>query len=422
MAYDEYTAQGSAGTPALAHAYLTYAEGAFKNTKAIADCAGSNACYSVFYFEPNFVYPIGNCTSVYAKSLLSVATEPWFMHQAGYTDFAHRLIGHRNFKCASTAILSPVYALDHFNANVRAFIKSYLNTYADSYDYVLMDETSAQVITQFYGTGGGMCPENPPWRLCTTTEEYPTDASVVQAHKLLFASLTHSNGAPMKLFWNGITYVQTGATDLGLIKGSTNMFGGECEDCVDSLGKLRPQEYIGVLNSMAQINAIPNGSFIELNIANDPPGSAIQIEDRNITAAMAWLGYSPGHTIVFPDLEYGSKNLAVWPEYNIVPTSPVESMTLSYADIQVGATRVFRREFRSCYNFGAFIGQCAAIVNGNTTTAVTISPSWLHLTYRHVVQLSGGDIASGGRMLLNSQAFVPATTTLQPGQAILLVR
>ncbi|MBV8636797.1 MAG: hypothetical protein JO322_01815 [Candidatus Eremiobacteraeota bacterium] len=420
-AYDEYTGQGAAGSPALAQTYLTYAESGFNNTKALDDCAGSNSCYSVFYFEPNFAYLIGDCSSVYASGLFAVATESWFLHQSGYSDSAHRLVGHHAFRCKNAIVGEPVYALDQYNPDVRAYIESYLTSYADQYDLYEMDETSGHLLNQFYGTGGGMCQNNPPPHLCSTTQEYPDDASLVQAHGELFSSLTHHNGTPMKLVFNGITMANGEATDLTLFAASSNVVGGLCEDCVDSHGTLRPDDYVPVLNAMAQINAIPNGSFVELNIGNDPAGSPKQIEERTITAAMAWLGYSPGHTIAFPDLEFSSHDLAVWPEYDIVPSDPVESMSSSYADIQV-ASRVYRREFRSCYNFGVPIGQCAAIVNGNTTNPITLSASWLQLTYGHVVRISGGDIASGGQVFLNTVPFVPAATTLQPGQGILLVR
>ncbi len=342
------------------------------------------------------------------------------MHQAGFTDSSHRLLGHRNMQCNGATVSQPVYAVNQFNASVRAYIESYLSSTADAWDYVLMDETSGTVSTQFYGPGAGMCPDNANFHLCIATQEYPNDAAVIQAHQTLFSQLTHSNGGTWKLFFNGITMNNGIATDLGLFK-SSNMLGGICEDCVVSLGTYHADRYASVLNAMAEINAMPNGAFIEENIGDWPAGSADQIAVRTTTVAMAWLGYSPGHTIVFPDLEYRSHDLGVWPEYNIVPTQPVESMTSSYAQIQV-ATRVYAREFQSCYNFGVPMGQCAAIVNGNSSGSVTVSPSWLKLAYGHVIQLSGGDIHSGGRILLNSATFVPAATTIPAGHAVLLAR
>ena len=419
MAFDEYSGRGGAASANEARAYVTYALGGLDNMKAFNDCSGSDACYSAFYFDPNFVYPIGACQPAYVTGLLKIADETWFMHEAGHTDSAHRLIGHRRISCKGTPDLAPVLAVNEFNPAVRAYIESYLATNADSWDYIFMDETSSTVMSQFYGPGAGMCQANPNYHLCSTTQEYPNDAAVVQAHDTLFSMLTHANGAPMKMFFNGINYGQ--ATDITMIKGSPNIFGAVCEDCVDTLGKLRPENYGPVLDTIAKIAVTPNAAFIELNVGDAPSGSPAEITARTITVAIAWLGYSPGHIIAFPDLEYNSKDLAVWPEYNIVPAQPLESMTNSHTDLEV-ANGVYVREFGACRNAGTPIGQCAVIVNGNASTSVTVSSSWLKQSYSHIIQLVGGDISSGGQLLLNSATFSPATTTLAPGTAILLAR
>ena len=425
MAFDEYNGQGSAGTQTMARTYLTYAESGRGNNKSVDDCRGSNACFSVFYFLANFVLTNGACTGVFETGFLKSARESWYMHQPGHTDAAHRLIGHRVLACNGTIASQPVWAVNNANPAVQAYTRSYLRTYADSYDYYLMDETSAHNINQFYGPGAGMCPENPNSMpapdLCPSTEETPTDPALVQAHEAMFSALTHTNGSAMKLFFNGVTFRGGEPTDLDLIAEGTNVYAGMCEDCVVSHGTFRPSTYPSELNAMAAIDAIPNASFIELNVGNAPAGSALQVQERTITAAMAWLGYSPGHTIVFPNLEYSSKGLAIWPEFNVVPANPIESMHTSYADVQVGA-RVFRREFAACYNFGTPIGQCAAIVNGQTSGSITVNRAWLRQSYGHVLVLAGGDIASGGKISLTAQTFNPPATSIPAGHAVLLVR
>ncbi len=418
-AYDEYGAQGGAAAAALVRTYVTYAEGVPQNMKAVTDCQGSNSCYSVTYFDPNFVWLDTVCPSSFATGLYNEAAESWFIHQKGHTDLAHRLVGYRTFKCNGVSRRTPIYALNHFNADLRSYIRSWLQANADRWDYVFMDETSGTVLSQFYGPGAGMCPGNYN-NYCVSTEEYPTDASVIQAHNLFFSSLTHSDGSPMKLFFNGANFKNNEMTDLGIVSGNSNMYGVMCEDCVVALGAYRPWIYPSVLNGMAEVNALPNRSYIHLSIGEDPPGSAAQIGERTATAAMAWLGYSPGHTVVFPNLEANTTNLPIWPEYNVVPMQPLESMTSGAVDLEVGR-QIYRREFATCYNAGVPIGPCAAIVNGTSST-ITVSSSWLKQHYAHVIQLSGGDIPSGGTVLLTSQTFVPATTTLAPGHAILLAR
>ena len=149
------------------------------------------------------------------------------------------------------------------------------------------------------------------------------------------------------------------------------------------------------------------------------------------------LGYSPGHLADWADLEQNSNNLTVWPEEGIYPTTPRQSMGSpggsgclagtgsvcsngGHNDVQV-APGVYRREFGTCYNQGAAIGPCAAIVN-TSSSAVTVSPSWLSLSYGHQVTFNGGDVQSGGSVNLAGADFTPGATTVGAKDAILLTR
>ena len=418
-AYDEYWAQGARGTTAQVREYLSFAQSGLGNGKAASDCAGGY-CKSVFYFDPHFFYDTTVCgLSGDAKSIASEANESWFVHETGYADFGHRAQGRYTQSCGGRSVTSPVYALNDLSTGVRNFYNSYLHANAAAFDDFFIDDTSGQVLTQFYGPGGGFC-QNAARHYCLSTQEMRTDAGVVEEHGALANSLTHTNGTAMQGVYNGLNFTSGRPNDLDVLKSSTHFIGAVCEGCVVSGGALRPSMYASVLNAMAEINAIPNGNIILMSNGATAGGSTQQIIARNLTTGMIWLGYSYGHTIVWPNLEQGSQNLSIFPEDSIYPSSPIQTMSSGATDVQV-TTGVYRREFRSCYNAGVYIGPCASIVNSTGTSRV-VSSTWLHQTYSHVVQLIGGDIPSGGRISLTSIPFYPNSTYVGPGQGLLIVR
>jgi len=418
-AYDEYWGQGENASAATVQEYLSFAQGGMGNDKAVNDCTATAACKSVFYTDPNFIYnQTTNCADTQEAQIESQSTESWYVHEAGYSDKAHRVYGSYSETCNGASVTIPVYALNSYSSGYQTYYRNLLQANADSWDYYFMDDTSGQVLSQLYGPGGGFCHNNPPDDWCETSEEYPTDASVAAAHGAFTSALNHKNGEPMQFFYNGVTFANNQMSYINVLQSSSHFVGAVCEDCVVSSGTFRPTMYTEVLNAMAQVNATPAGAFVELNNGESASGSVAQIEQRLVTAAMFWLGYSYGHSVVFPNLEANTTNLAVWPEYNIVVSDPIESMTTGAANIQV-APGVYRREFAECFNAGVAIGQCAAIVNSSGST-VTISSSWLRDSYAHEIYVTGGDILSGGKIVMDS--FTENRTTLAPSMGILIAK
>lgn len=419
-AYDEYWGPGAKGTTAQAREYLSYAQAGFGNAKASTDCTNSGQCKSVFYVNPSFFYDSAACgLSGDAKSIASQSNETWFVHELGYSDFYHRLRGTYTQTCGGRSVTSPVYALNGNSTGVRNFYASYMRTTAAAYDTFFMDNTSGQVLTQFYGPGGGFC-QNAPNHFCTTTQEVRSDSAIASMHGTFADSLVHPNGTAFQGFYNGLNFSNGYPNDLTVLKSSSHFIGAVCEGCAVSGGVLRPNMYAELLNAMAQIDAIPNAAMVLMSNGASAGGSAAQIQQRLVTTGLAWLGYSNGHTIVWPNLEEGTQNLMIFPENSIYPSSPIQSMSTGATNIQV-ASGVYRREFRACYNAGVAIGPCAAIVNATGSNQLVRS-TWLSQPYYHSVELIGGDIPSGGRIALTSTAFRVNGTYVGPGQSLLIVR
>jgi hypothetical protein len=432
-AFDDHFGEGVNASPATVQQYLSYAEGGYGDDKAQQDCDGSGVplCWSVFYFDPNFIYasPVASCQSQISAEFLAAAAasentqgDEWFVHEAGYTDAEHRVQGSYQQSCNGSTITTPVYLTNQLNSGVDAFFASYMQTYANDWDRFFMDDTSATVLTQAYGPGGGFCANDPTdndW--CLTTQEYPNDAAVVSAHEQLFEALSHVNGSAMEGAFNGVDF--SGTENLNLFPASDGrLMAAVCEDCVVSAGDLIPTNYARVLNVMAAINAIPGASFVELSSGYSSAGSATQITQRLVTTAVAWLGFNGNGTIVFPNLEDNTNDLAIWPEDSIYPTQPLESMISGAADIAVPTNAsVWRREFSMCYLGGSAIGPCAALLNADSSP-VTISAAWLKQSYGHCVTMSGGDIESEGTVSITQTTFSANTTSIPASGAVLLVR
>lgn len=416
-AFDQRFAEGKDASSSDVRRYLTYAESGFGNDKPVRDCRGSGACSSVFYFDPGFVYYSDVCPfSGSDKEVFANASENWFLHLPGYSDQAHRVQGTYVKTCKGMRITANVYALNQNNPAVAQFFAQYLRRNADNWDYLMMDDTKSTLKGQTYGPGGGFCKGAGTLNgYCDRTQEFSSDTDVQNAHGSFVSRLKHGSGMPMRLFYNGVGFGASGP-EVQTLRSSSQFVGVICENCVVNNGTLRSNMYAKVLDAMTQVGQIPNASFVEQNTGKSPPGSDDQISQRLVTTAMAWLGFIDNRTVVFPNLEFNTTNLAVWPENDIYPTKPLQTMRGGNADLSVGPS-VWRREFAQCYLRGTPIGPCAAVVNGSSGS-VTPSQSWFSARLSHAVALNGGDALSGGSVDLKS-APVGA---IAPGHAALLVR
>ena len=353
-----------------------------------------------------------SCKTIPDVDILAAASENWFLHLSGYSDSAHRVWGTDKAGCV-------MWSMNPNNTAMQTWWLNSLRAKANNFDlfFVDMSPMSLANATYFPGSGGGCA----PWpTVCTSTNELLDDAAVVAAHVGFMNAMSHKNGSPMHFIYQQAYPKLTEVDDLSAIAATPRIAAVTCEQCIANVGQIVvPRNYEPFLNEMAAVNAT-NAAFYILSDGDAPAGSATQVLQRLVTTGIVWLAYSEGHTIVHPNLEQTTNNLAIWPEDLIYPSSPLQTMRLGAADLQV-APGVWRREFATCYQKSIFFGHCAAVVN-STSSSVTIQASWLTRRYTHVVALSGGDVLSGGTASVRTTAFTPNVTQIQAGGALLLAQ
>jgi hypothetical protein len=410
-AVDEYRDEGATVSAADVVRLVTYAETGYGNDKALKDCHSAHpGCMAVFYVQASKVFVTADCPSALATRFLAAARESWFVHEPGYSDAAHRLQETYHSRCHGVPTTAIVWQINKASPEVQAYFRSFLRQFADNYDYYFMDDTHAAVVNQFGG-----CPE--PQHYCHQTQEFRSDTDVIQGTAAFVAAMTHTDGKPMQFFFNSLSFNGRPVADLRLLDATPQFVGASCENCGVDENQEDPQSYAPVLNTMAAFRT-RGKIFVLLTDGDAPAGSQEQIKQRFVATALAWLGFDDDHTVVWKNLEFNTRNLAVWPEDMIYPTQPLQTMSSGATDLRV-APRVWRREFTTCYDRGLRFGACAALLNGNDQP-VTVAQSWLHQQYTHLISVVGGDELSGGREFLNRETFTPGQTTIPAEGALLL--
>jgi hypothetical protein len=338
-AYDDACGggQGTGASAALVHQWVSYAESNCSNdsTKVLSDCHanGITYCTAIQYVDANWIYAQGSLPV--AKD----AQENWWLHQPGYTDAAHRL---------SSSAYGGGNILNQSNPAVESWFQNYVRTNYNAYDALMMDDTSASLSNLTWGSG------------YSTSQELGSDPQLQAAHAQMAAAMTHTNGQPFLQIDNGLSPNNNLAPPFPMLNDSTGVKGVLTEGSPIANGTL-VSYYSTLLDEMAHVNQTPN-DFVVL-LSYDPSGSP---QARRVQTATVLLGYSPGHTVSWSDLETNSSNLAIWPEEGIVPTNPIQTMsTPTGTDCLTGhgaicttgghnnlqaAPNIYRREFAACYN------------------------------------------------------------------------
>jgi hypothetical protein len=354
----------------------------------------------VQYLDANWIYPYGSIP------ISPASREDWWLHEPGFGDRAHRL-----------SSSSGANLLNEDSPAVIAWVARYVRRYFRRYPALMMDDTSGSLAAEVYYSG------------FRGSEELRTNRAVRESHTQLALALTHRDGTPYMQIDNGLDPNPYVATSLRLLSHPQSVVGLVAEGAPIWNGTLT-NFFSTLLDEMAYVDHTANDFAVLLSY--DPSGSP---RARRVQTATILLGYSPGHTVSWADLETNSSNLAVWPEQGIVPTHPIQSMSPpggsgclgghgvvcrrgGHHKLQV-APGIYRREFRDCYNQGVDFGPCAVVIN-TLGLPVTVRASWLRQSYRHQITLLGGDVQSGGRIDLSGAAFAPGSTVVPAGDALLL--
>jgi hypothetical protein len=144
-------------------------------------------------------------------------------------------------------------------------------------------------------------------------------------------------------------------------------------------------------------------------------GTSAQTRDAHVERlfylASVWLTYDPTYTVAFAQFASGH-GLFVFPEYGIVPLSPVQSPASNISELQDG-TGAYVREFRSCSQNGVSIGTCAAFVN---PTGSTVSTPARARNYGSALVLDSNNAFDGGQAAWGSNT----ATTIAPHTALIV--
>jgi hypothetical protein len=231
---------------------------------------------------------------------------------------------------------------------------------------------------------------------------FPREFTTVGNCQNAMANLIQSSGLPAyfndlgaRQFENNI-YRQYGPY---LYLNLSKTFGALGESCVMGYGgsyAVRDQQtWITQLSDL--LNTQAAGKYA---ICWATTGNAHNTRAANYLMASWWMIYDPNYSVIWPQLSSGRDAagypVEVYPEYDIVPTQPLQSAnaTGSSSDVQqLQAGGAYRREFGACYQAQAPIGNCAAVVNPTTST---VAIGGLTQSYSASLQVSGPSSWSGG--------------------------
>jgi hypothetical protein len=120
------------------------------------------------------------------------------------------------------------------------------------------------------------------------------------------------------------------------------------------------------------------------------------------------LGYDPAYAML-QEAFTTSSGFPVMPETGLVAENPLTTAA-SASGYQAPGGSYFR-EFAGCYYRGAFVNNCAVVVNPGTASVPVPTTS-----YTHSLVLSGSGVLDGGTASFGG----PAVTQLAPGTGAIL--
>lgn len=178
-----------------------------------------------------------------------------------------------------------------------------------------------------------------------------------------------------------------------LITGS-HVLGGVVEDCYSRTSQPTPPYTTGSFWIQDENLEIAAGnyekSFFCYNNGTEVASTSMQL--RNYVYASFLLTYQLATTVLWESYTTTS-GLHVFPETELVPTSPVKASVGSVSQLET-SNGLYAREYTTCYLAGKSVGHCAVIVNSGSTSTLTMPK--LTYSYAHSLSLSGAGLVDGG--------------------------
>jgi hypothetical protein len=216
------------------------------------------------------------------------------------------------------------------------------------------------------------------------SKEIADDASFVAAEKQMLAS------AARPVFVNGATPYTLQPSYGGAFLKAPNVAGQNFEGCFgDDSGVIGDTAGGGprwTNMSNALLAAYGYGApAVCMNLAPATPAN------RLFVLASWWLTYDPARSIIAA-FALAADGSSVLPEFDVVPRQPLQTASSSVASLRSGGAYV--REFGACYQAGAPIGPCAAVVNPSSSPVAVPALSG---HYTSALALDANSAYAGGK-------------------------
>lgn len=361
-------------------AHADYAEGDAANDARLLNAFKSaGGKYTVTYTDPAFsAYcrapfsaPAGACEGPMG-SLVSGDESAW-LHGADGSRVHRYMDSHFQYQDA----LNPASqsARDAYRRGTAADVAA-----APQLDYVFADD-SGGVFTGSDGTqlSGLLYNFNAP------STEIANDQAFIAAEQGMLAS------SARPAFVNGATPYTLLPSYNGTFLKSPNVAGQNYEGCYGDYGGLvgdnasSGPRWSNMGNAL--IAAYGYGAkAVCMDVAD------ATVANRTYVLASWWLTYDPQRSIIAPHALI-SDGYSVRPELEIVPTQPRATATSSIGSLRASGG-AYVREFGACYQAGAPIGPCAAVVNpGSGSVAMPV----LSGHYANALALDDRSAYTGGK-------------------------
>jgi hypothetical protein len=320
---------------------------AFKDAGGAYAVSYTDPAYTPYCFAP-FSAPGAKCAGSIGRLVTDEAG--WF-HGADGTRVRRFVDDHFGYQEA----LNPASqaARDAYRATTQQVLKS-----APKVDYFMADDSGGIFIgSDGTSLSGWFYGFNAP------AVEITSDAQFIPAQRQMFAA------AAKPVIINGVNPGTIQPAYDGAWLDSPNVAGQLYEGCyTDGTNVAGPNRNNWYLESNSILTAIAHHTKA-ICMMNASPTAAHRIYEL----ASWWLTYTEPYSIAAP-IGVLSDGMTVAPEYDIVPRQPRATATTDVKALR-SATGAYVREFAACYQAGASIGACAAVVNPTNSTVAMPSLS-----------------------------------------------